>query len=76
MTAVSLDAIVATRALAELPLDQREVIVARLWGGLSLEEVAKLTGSSVSSVHRLYHRGLSSLRERLRVPCPARNTKT
>src|SRR5689334_17166575 len=30
----------ATRRLAELPLEQREVIVARIWGGLTFEEVA------------------------------------
>ena len=30
----------ATRLLAELPLEQREVVVARIWGGLTFEEVA------------------------------------
>lgn len=60
-----LDAAAATEALAELPLDQRETIVARLWGGLSFEEISQVTGASTSSVHRWYHQGLAVLRERL-----------
>jgi RNA polymerase sigma-70 factor (ECF subfamily) len=60
-----LDAAVATEALAGLPLEQRETIVARIWGGLSFEEITQLTGSSTSSVHRWYHQGLAALRERL-----------
>jgi RNA polymerase sigma factor (sigma-70 family) len=67
-----LDAAEAERALRELPLAEREVIVARLWGGLKFEEIAALTGSSVSGVHRAYHRGLTALRERLGVPCPTK----
>lgn len=64
-----LDAAMATRALQELPIEQREVIVARLWGGLPLPEIAKLTGSSPSTVGRCYQAGLAALRERLNVPC-------
>ncbi len=60
-----LDAAAATEALAELPIEQREVIVARLWGGLSFDEIARLTESSTSSVHRWYHQGLAALREKL-----------
>jgi len=65
-----LDARAVTEALVELPVEQRETIVARLWGGLSLEEIAELTGSSTSTVHRRYHSGLAALRERFGVPCP------
>jgi RNA polymerase sigma-70 factor (ECF subfamily) len=60
-----LDAAAATEALAELPVQQRETIVARLWGGLSFEEIGRLTGTPTSSVHRWYHQGLAALRERL-----------
>ena len=60
-----LDAAAVTEALAELPIEQRETIVARLWGGLSFEEITRLNGSSTSSVHRWYHQGLAALRERL-----------
>jgi len=68
-----LDAGAATAALKELPIEQRETIVARLWGGLSFEEIAGLTGSSTSSAHRHYHAGLAALRERLGVVCPKKN---
>ncbi len=60
-----LDAEEATRRLAELPLEQREVIVARLWGGLTFEAIAGLVGCSLPTTHRRYHTGLAQLRERL-----------
>src|SRR6266542_5282379 len=65
-----LDAETATRALQALPLEQREVLVARLWGGLTFEQIGALTGLSASAAHRHYHAGLAALRERLHVPCP------
>jgi RNA polymerase sigma factor (sigma-70 family) len=64
-----LDVDTATEALASLPLDEREVIVAHLWGGLSFEEVAQLVGTSSSTAHRRYQSGLAHLREKLEVPC-------
>lgn len=64
-----LDALAATEALRQLPIDEREAIVARLWGGLSFDEIATLMGASTSSVHRWYHAGLSALRERFGVAC-------
>jgi RNA polymerase sigma-70 factor (ECF subfamily) len=60
-----LDAQDATRFLAELPLELREVIVARLWGGLTFEEIAQLAGCSLPTAHRRYQAGLLELRERL-----------
>ena len=65
-----LDAEEATRALAGLPIEQRETIVFRLWGGLSFEQIAEVTGCSTSSVHRWYQKGLAALRERLGEECP------
>jgi RNA polymerase sigma-70 factor (ECF subfamily) len=55
--------------LAALPLEQREVIVAHLWGGLTFEQIAEVAGSSSSTTHRLYQSGLKTLRERLGVSC-------
>lgn len=68
-----LDADAAARALEQLPIDERETIVARLWGGLSFEEIGKLTGSSTSTAHRRYQTGLAALRERLDVTCPRKD---
>lgn len=61
----------AARLLAELDDDCREVIVARLWGGLTFEEVAALQGCGLATAHRRYKAGLARLHERLEPPCPA-----
>ena len=65
-----MDAQQAAEALRGLPVEQRAVIVARLWGGLTFEEVGQAVGCSSSAAHRRYEAGLSALRERLGVPCP------
>jgi RNA polymerase sigma factor (sigma-70 family) len=65
----AMDAAEMTAALKQLPTDQREVIVARVWGGLSFEEIARLRGMPSTSTFRCYQRGLTALRERLGVLC-------
>lgn len=60
-----LDADEATRLLSALPVELREVIVARVWGGLTFEEIARLVGCSLPTAHRRYQAGLAELRERL-----------
>ena len=63
-----LDVEAATEALRTLPIEQREIIVAHLWGKLTFEEIAELVGSSSSTTHRRYLTGLDALRERLDKP--------
>ena len=65
-----LEAATAVAALESLPAEQREVIVSRLWGGMTLEEIADVVGCSVSSAHRRFTAGIAALRERLGVSCP------
>ena len=65
----SLDPETAAAELSSLPIEQREVIVAHLWGGLTFEQIAEVLGTSSSTAHRLYGAGLSALRERLGVSC-------
>jgi RNA polymerase sigma-70 factor (ECF subfamily) len=60
----------AARLLAELPLEHREIIVARIWGGLKFEEIARLADCPVATAHRRYHVGLEALRERLQKCIP------
>ena len=60
-----LDAREATRLLAELTLELREVIVARLWGGLTFAEIGELVGCSLATAQRRYQAGLTELKERL-----------
>jgi RNA polymerase sigma factor (sigma-70 family) len=71
-----LDAEEASRALSSLPIEQRETIVSRLWGGLSFEQIAELTGCSTSTAHRWYQKGLETLRERLGEKCPEKTQRT
>ncbi len=65
-----LDAESTAAALAGLPPEEREAVVARIWGGLNFEQIGELLGSSAATAHRRFAAGLALLRERLRVPCP------
>jgi RNA polymerase sigma-70 factor, ECF subfamily len=51
--------------LAPLPASQREVIEMLKIAGMSLEEVARATSSSVGSVKQKVHRAYEKLRERM-----------
>jgi RNA polymerase sigma-70 factor (ECF subfamily) len=55
-----------THALESLDLEYREVIVAKIWGGLTYEEIAEMTGSSRSNVHRKYQEGIKRLQNAIR----------
>ena len=58
-----LDSAAAAKALENLAADEREVIVAHLWGGLTFQDIAAVTGFSSSTAHRRYESGLRQLRE-------------
>jgi RNA polymerase sigma-70 factor (ECF subfamily) len=68
-----LDAETAVAALQRLGAEQREVIVARHWGGLSFEQIAEVAGCSASTAFRRYTAGVEELRKQLGVPCPDRS---
>ena len=63
-----IDAQWAAEALAEVPLDQREIVVAHLWGGLTFQQIAELTGVSAATAYRRYEAALQALRARLQKP--------
>lgn len=65
-----LDAETAIGALRQLPLEQREPIVAHLWGGLSFEQIGAVAGCSASTAFRRYSAGIEILRKKLGAPCP------
>jgi RNA polymerase sigma factor (sigma-70 family) len=69
-----LDAQTAVTALQRLPEHEREVIVARHWGGLSFEQIAEVAGCSASTAFRRYSAGIEALRKELGVPCPNRSS--
>lgn len=49
-------------ALAELPYEQREVIMLRLRGGLKFHAIARLQGVSINTVQGRYRYGLDKLK--------------
>ena len=55
----------ALEAVDELSDDLREVLIARIWGQLSLEEVAGLCGISTATAFRRYQSALEQLRSKL-----------
>ncbi len=69
-----LDAETAVAALERLVPEQREVIVAHHWGGLSFEQIATVVGCSASTAFRRYTAGVEVLRKRLGVTCPNRSS--
>jgi RNA polymerase sigma factor (sigma-70 family) len=54
-----------TRALATLSPDQRDVLLLRIVGDLSLDEVARVVGKRRGAVKQLQRRGLAAIREQL-----------
>jgi len=69
-----LDAETAVAALERLTPEQREVIVAYHWGGLSFPRIATVASCSASTAHRRYMAGLDALRKQLGVICPNRSS--
>jgi RNA polymerase sigma-70 factor (ECF subfamily) len=51
-----------SRALAELPYEQREAVLLKVKQDMTLKQIAKLQGVSVSTVHGRYRYGLEKLR--------------
>lgn len=56
------DAVAVRSALAGLPRRQREVLIARFYGGLSVAETADAVGIPEGTVKSDTHRGLATLR--------------
>jgi RNA polymerase sigma-70 factor (ECF subfamily) len=52
-------------ALAALTAEEREAVVLRVWGGLTLEQVGAVTGRSTAGAFRLYRGALEKMRARL-----------
>jgi RNA polymerase sigma-70 factor (ECF subfamily) len=65
-----LDAQSAVAALERLDIDQRELVVAHLWGGLTFEQIGAIAGCSASSAYRRYQAAIETLRSSMGVPCP------
>jgi RNA polymerase sigma factor (sigma-70 family) len=62
-----LDAEAAAKALQSLADDEREILVARIWGELTFDEIADMTGISSSAAQRRYDSAVAALRKKLGV---------
>ena len=67
--AAPIDAEAVRAAVAALPEAQREIIVLRIWAGLTLAEAAEVVGRPVSTLFSRYQAGLEAIRERMDKPC-------
>ena len=52
-------------AVARLPMRQRDVVILRFYGDLSLQEIAELTSDPLGTVKSRLHRGIAGLRAHL-----------
>jgi len=52
-------------AVETLPEELREIVIARVWGELTLAEISKITGHSIATTHRRYEQALNQLRSQL-----------
>lgn len=61
----TLEAAETMQAVQELDQESRDVLVARIWGQMSLEEIGKLLDISTTTVFRRYEAALRTLRAKL-----------
>lgn len=53
---------ILTDALSQLKTETREIVVAKIWSGLTFEQIAENAGCSTSAAHRRYQAGLEQLK--------------
>ena len=58
-------AAILENALHALPEEQREVVTLKLWGDLTFNEIAALTGSSINTITARYRYALQALQRKL-----------
>ena len=73
---VLIDARAAEGAMQQLPPASREIVVLRIWSGLSFAQIAAVTSTSLSTVHDRYAAALRQLRTMLEKPCSQTNQPT
>jgi RNA polymerase sigma factor (sigma-70 family) len=59
----------AVEALRQLDSDERELIIMRIWGGLTFDEIGETLAISTATAHRHYMRAITKLRTMLESPC-------
>ncbi len=61
-----MDAEAAVAALRKLPAEQREVVIAHIWAGLTFQQIAAGAECSPSSAHRHFTAAIAALRKELK----------
>ncbi len=64
-----IDARRAQEILMTLPQTQREVVVLRIWGQLTLEQIGRIVGRPLTTVHSRYKAALAAIKERMQSSC-------
>ena len=64
-----IDGRAAQQILMDLPDVRREVVLLRIWGQLSLQQVSQVVGSPLTTIHSRYKAALAAIRERMERPC-------
>jgi RNA polymerase sigma factor (sigma-70 family) len=64
-----IDARTAEQVLLSLPETQREVVLLRIWGQLSLKQISQIVGSPLTTVHSRYKAALAAIKERMERSC-------
>lgn len=59
------DSLALQSALVALPEEQREVVIMRIWSGMTLEEIGAATGVTLNTAASRYRYALEKLREQL-----------
>jgi RNA polymerase sigma-70 factor (ECF subfamily) len=52
-------------SLRKLPVDLQEAVILRFYQDIAFEEIATITGASVSAVKMRVYRGLAKLKQRM-----------
>ena len=71
-----LDARAIARLLESLAPDLREIIVLRIWGQLTLQQIGEIVGLSIATVFRRYEQGLQTIRHELEQSCTNKTDNT
>ncbi len=64
-----IDAGMAQEILMTLEPPQREVVVLRIWGQMSLKEIAEVVGVPLTTIHSRYKAALAAIRKKMDPSC-------
>ena|SRR5215213_8761794 len=70
------EVIAATDALVQLESGERELVIMRIWGNLTYEEIGVALNISTATAYRRYERALTKLRNILESPCTTNKNHT